>query len=105
MVTEVVPIEIRISRLESDLKVLRSAHLPESKALMATYEADLKLAREEQRLARPLPARLQAATDKVAKNKQLKEENAAKTAALRAQVEALEKEGRRRSRPRQPRPS
>ena len=32
MVTEVVPIEIRISRLESDLKVLRSAHLPESKA-------------------------------------------------------------------------
>ena len=91
METEAVPVETRISRLEAEIKVLRLGNLPESKALVATYEQALKAAREEQRLARPLPARFQAATDKQVKLKMQKAEILSKTATLQEQAAAAAK--------------
>ena len=97
MDTETVPVETRIVRLETELKVMRLGSMPESKALAASCEQALKLAREEQRLARPLPARFQAATDKANKFKLQQVELAGKTKALQEQQEVAarqEAEGR-----------
>jgi hypothetical protein len=91
METDVIPVETRISRLEAELKVLRMGTLPESRALVATYEQALKAAREEQRLARPLPARFQAATDKQVKLKMQKAEILSKTTVLQGQALASAK--------------
>ena len=103
METEVVPVESRIARLEAELKVVRLGAMPESKALVTTYEQSLKLAREEQRLARPLPARYQAATDKTVKlrlqqaelegkAKSVQEQRAAAMKAFDEKLEAIAKE-------------
>ena len=103
METEVVPVESRIARLEAELKVVRLGAMPESKALVTTYEQSLKLAREEQRLARPLPARYQAATDKTVKlrlqqaelegkAKSVQEQRAAAMKAFDETLEAIAKE-------------
>ena len=54
--------------------------------MLASFEAELKALREQQKLARPLPARFQAATDKVFKFKLQKEE-------LVGQVQALQEQG------------
>ena len=91
METEVMPVETRIARLEAELKVVRLGTMPESKALAASFEQSLKLAREEQRLARPLPARFQAATDKANKFKLLQVELASKSKALQEQRAAAAK--------------
>ena len=91
MDTEVVPVETRIARLETELKVLRLGTLPESEALAVSYEQAPKSAREEQRLARPLPARFQAATDKATKSKLLQAELANKTGALQEHRETAAK--------------
>ena len=91
METEAVPVEQRIARLEAELKVLRQGSLPESKALVVIYEQALKAAREEQRLARPLPARYQAATDKLSKLKLQGLDLATKAKAIQVQAEAAAK--------------
>ena len=91
METEAVPVEQRIVRLESELKVLRQGSLPESKALAVVYEQALKAAREEQRLARPLPARYQAATDKLSKLKLQELDLASKAKAIQVQAAAAAK--------------
>ena len=91
METEAVPVEQRIARLEAELKVMRQGSLPESKALAVVYEQALKAAREEQRLARPLPARYQAATDKLCKLKLQELDLAGKAKIIQEQAEAAAK--------------
>ncbi len=56
------------------------------------WETDLEDLREQQRRARPLPARLQAATAMAAKTKASLEEATNKAASLREQLAVAEKE-------------
>ncbi len=49
------------------LKDLKDKESTLAKAQRGAWEAKLKLLREQQKLARPLPARLQAASDRFAK--------------------------------------
>ena len=91
METEAVPVEEQISKLEAEIKLYRNATFPQSKALVASFEAEVKVLKEQQKLARPLPARFQAATDKLVKFKLQKEELAVKAQFLQEQAEAAAK--------------
>jgi hypothetical protein len=65
---EDVTLEGAIAEAEENLKLLRGKETVWAKAQKQDLEGQLKVLKEQQRLARPLPARLQAATDRVAKS-------------------------------------
>jgi hypothetical protein len=67
-VIEDVTLEDAIAEAEENLKLLRGKETVWAKAQKQDLEGQLKVLKEQQRLARPLPARLQAATDRVAKS-------------------------------------
>ena len=67
-VIEDVTVEDMIAEVEDNLKLLRGKETVWAKSQKVELEAQLKEMKEQQRLARPLPARLQAATDRVAKS-------------------------------------
>ena len=77
--------------MEAEIKLYRNAAFPQSKALVASFEAEVKMLKEQQKLARPLPARFQAATDMLVKFKLLKDELAAKAQLLQEQAAAAAK--------------
>ena len=79
MITEAIPIEDQIVKLE-----------PQTKALLVSLEAELLQLREQQRQARPLPARLQAATHRLEKFKTAQAEAAESIDSLKAKLEAEE---------------
>ena len=68
--------------MEDLLKFYKGKETVMAKAEMRGVEARLKVQKEQQRQARPLPARLQAATDRVTKTQQLCDESEAKVAAV-----------------------
>jgi hypothetical protein len=90
MITEAIPIEDQIVKLEAEVKVLKQASLPQTKALLVSLEAELLQLREQQRQARPLPARLQAATHRLEKFKTAQAEAAESIDSLKAKLEAEE---------------
>ena len=65
---EDVTLEDTIAEAEENLKLLRGKETVWAKSQRQDLEGQLKVLKEQQRLARPLPARLQAATDRVAKS-------------------------------------
>jgi hypothetical protein len=67
-VIEDVTLEDAIAEAEENLKLLRGKETVWAKSQKQDLEGQLKVLKEQQRLARPLPARLQAATDRVAKS-------------------------------------
>ena len=67
-VIEEVTLEETIAEVEENLKLLRGKESVWAKSQKQGLEGQLKELKEQQRLARPLPARLQAATDRVAKS-------------------------------------
>ena len=75
------PLEELIAEQEEFLKFIRGKDSPFFKTEKSVVESKLKELKERQRQARPLPARLQAATDRFAKAKQLFDEGEAKAAA------------------------
>ena len=75
-------LEERISELEDLLKFYKGKETVLAKAERLGVEGRLKELKEQQRQARPLPARLQAATDRATKAQQLCEESEAKVAAV-----------------------
>ena len=75
-------VEDRISEVEENLKILKGKESAWAKAQKADLEAQLKALKEQQKLARPLPARLQAATDRVATTGQAVKEGEAEVAAI-----------------------
>ena len=67
-VIEDVTLEETIAEVEENLKLLKGKESVWAKSQKQDLEGQLKELKEQQRLARPLPARLQAATDRVAKS-------------------------------------
>jgi hypothetical protein len=67
-VVEEATLEEEIADLEDNLKLLKGKESVWAKSQKRDQEGQLKELREKQRLAKPLPARLQAATDRVEKS-------------------------------------
>ena len=69
VMAEELPLEEQISRTEAEVKSLKAISVKTQRITdaLADSETDLKKLRERQRQERPLPARLQAATDRVVK--------------------------------------
>ena len=84
--------EDRIAELEDLVKAVKGKETPLAKAQRQVWEEQLKQLKEEQRQARPLPARLQAATDRLAKVRQSQEELGNKAAQQQEQLEATQRE-------------
>ena len=70
--------------MEENLRFLKGKETVMAKATKLGLEAQLKKLKEQQRQARPLPARLQAATDRVTTTQQLCDESEAKETAWAA---------------------
>ncbi len=85
-------LEERIAELEDLLKFYKGKESALAKAERPLVEVRLKELKEQQRQARPLPARLQAATDRVARTQQLCDETEAKVAAACDALKAARKE-------------
>ena len=81
-VIEDVTVEDMIAEVEDNLKLLRGKETVWAKSQKVELEAQLKEMKEQQRLARPLPARLQAATDRVAKSGLAVKDSEAEVAAI-----------------------
>ena len=77
-------LEDRITEVEENLRILKGKESAWAKAQRADLEALLKNMKEQQKLARPLPARLQAATDRVATTGQAVKEGEAEIGAIEA---------------------
>ena len=75
-------LEDMIAEVEDNLKLLRGKETVWAKSQKVDLEAQLKDMKEQQRLARPLPARLQAATDRVAKTGLAVKDSEAEVAAI-----------------------
>ena len=75
-------LEDMIAEVEDNLKLLRGKETAWAKSQKVDLEAQLKDMKEQQRLARPLPARLQAATDRVAKTGLAVKDSEAEVAAI-----------------------
>ena len=75
-------LEGRIAEVEDNLKILKGKETVWAKSQKADLEAQLKAMKEQQRLARPLPARLQAATDRVATSGLAVKDSEAEVAAI-----------------------
>jgi hypothetical protein len=93
-IIEDVTLEEVIAELEDNLKLLKGKESVWAKSQKQDLEGQLKELKEQQRLARPLPARLQAATDRVEKSgiavKASETEVAAICEALKAARKQLE---------------
>ena len=75
-------LEDMIAEVEDSLKLLRGKETVWAKSQKLDLEAQLKEMKEQQRLARPLPARLQAAADRVAKSGLAVKDSEAEVAAI-----------------------
>ena len=84
-------LEDRIAEVEDNLKILKGKETVWAKSQKADLEAQLKVMKEQQRLARPLPARLQAATDRVAKSGLAVKDSEAEVAAICETLKAARK--------------
>jgi hypothetical protein len=84
-------LEDRIAEVEDNLKILKGKETVWAKSQKADLEAQLKVMKEQQRLARPLPARLQAATDRVAKSGLAVKDSEAEVAAICESLKAARK--------------
>ena len=80
-------LEDRITEVEENLRILKGKESAWAKAQRADLEALLKNMKEQQKLARPLPARLQAATDRVATTGQAVKEGEAEIGAIEAALQ------------------
>ena len=85
-------LEDQISEHQELLKFFKGNETSFAKAAKQAVEARLKELKEQQRQARPLPARLQAATDRCAKAEQLYQEQEAKVAAICESLKAARKD-------------
>ena len=86
-------VEDQIFELEALLKSVKAVKDSDrGKAYAEDMEADLKNLREQQKRARPLPARLQAATARKEKTKAAFEEATKKAETLKEQMATAEKE-------------
>ena len=81
-VIEDVTLEDAIAEMEDDLKLLKGKQSAWAKLQKLDLEGQLKVLKEQQRSARPLPARLQAATDRVAKSDLAVKDSEAEVAAI-----------------------
>ena len=84
-------LEDMIAELEDNLKLLRGKETVWARSQKTELEAQLKDMKEQQRQARPLPARLQAATDRVAKSGLAVKDNEAEVAAICENLKAARK--------------
>ena len=91
-VIEDVTLEDAIAEAEENLKLLRGKETVWAKSQKQDLEGQLKVLREQQRLARPLPARLQAATDRVAKSGLAVKASEAEFATMCVALEAARKQ-------------
>jgi hypothetical protein len=90
-VIEEVTLEDMIAEVEDNLKLLRGKETVWAKSQKQDLEGQLKELKEQQRLARPLPARLQAATDRVAKSGLAVKDSEAEVAAICETLKAARK--------------
>jgi hypothetical protein len=81
-VIEEVTREDMIAEVEDHLKLLKGKETAWAKSQKKDLEGQLKELKEQQRMARPLPARLQAATDLVAKSGHAVKASEAEVAAI-----------------------
>ena len=88
---EEVTLEDMIAEVEDNLKLLRGKETVWAKSQKQDLEGQLKELKEQQRLARPLPARLQAATDRVAKSGLAVKDSEAEVAAICETLKAARK--------------
>ena len=84
-------LEDMMADVEDSLKLLRGKETVWAKSQKVELEAQLKDMKEQQRLARPLPARLQAATDRVAKSGLAVKDSEAEVAAICETLKAARK--------------
>ena len=80
-------LEDRITEVEENLRILKGKESAWAKTQRADLEALLKNMKEQQKLARPLPARLQAATDRVAMTGQAVKDGEAEIGAIEAALQ------------------
>jgi hypothetical protein len=77
--------------VEDNLKLLKGKETAWAKLQKAELEAQLKAMKEQQRLERPLPARLQAATDRVATAGLAVKDSEAEVAAICEKLKVMRK--------------
>jgi hypothetical protein len=82
----------QIADLEDMLKAIKGKESSFAKAQRLEWEARLRQLREQQKQARPLPARLQAASDRLAKAAAHKDELEAKVQAAEEALQNLQQE-------------
>ena len=80
-------LEDRITEVEENLRILKGKESAWAKTQRADLEALLKNMKEQQKLARPLPARLQAATDRVAMTGQAVKDGEVECGAIEAALQ------------------
>ena len=80
-----------IAEVEDNLKLLKGKETAWAKLQKAALEAQLKAMKEQQRLERPLPARLQAATDRVATAGLAVKDSEAEVAAICEKLKVMRK--------------
>ena len=80
-------LEDRITEVEENLRALKGKESAWAKTQRADLEALLKDMKEQQKLARPLPARLQAATDRVAMTGQAVKDGEVECGAIEAALQ------------------
>ena len=79
-------LEDKIRGIQGDIKWMKMSLIPETKAQVALYEAELQKLLDQQKKERPLPARLQAATARDEKAKAAQAEAIKKVASLEEQL-------------------
>jgi len=84
-------LEDLIAEVEDNLKLLKGKETAWAKLQKAELEAQLKAMKEQQRLERPLPARLQAATDRVATAGLAVKDSEAEVAAICEKLKVMRK--------------
>ena len=93
---EQVSLEDQILEAEENLKILKGKTSAWATTQRSSLEAHLKGLKDQQRLARPIPVRLQAATDRVTKTGQeVKETDAEIAAAEKALADLVQKRAER----------
>jgi chromosome segregation ATPase len=85
-------LEEQIADLEDMLKAIKGKESNLAKAQRSDWEARLRQLKEQQKQNRPLPARLQAASDRLAKAAAYKDELEAKVQAAEETLQSLQKE-------------
>ena len=79
-------LEDQIQELETTAKAFRGIDTPKAKSQLDQWDGELKALRERQKKARPLPARLQAATARLTKAKATQVEVNCQVAELQEQL-------------------